>query len=314
LKASYWESYYRGGAIAACPTGPDGNYTLELRDIWTAFFTVLADGARVLDIGTGNGAIPLIARQTAKNLGRSYEIHGADLARINPVRDVAGGARLFAGITFHPGVAAEDLPFEDASFAAVSGQSALEYTDVPRSLAQIERVSAPGAAGQFLMHHASSILIERARASLRHADLVLNDTKVYRKVRRFLEAEKRSPAGARRAWDELAAAMATLRETALLERDRRVIDVTLDAIPKLLDQRRSLTPAALEREIDSVENDLRYAGRRQNDLIAVALTDAGMAECAERARAQGFVDVCYRPVNHAQHALVGWQLCIRKPI
>jgi ubiquinone/menaquinone biosynthesis C-methylase UbiE len=314
LRASYWESYYRGGAIAACPTGPDGNYTLELREIWIEFFAALADRARLLDIGTGNGAIPLIARQTADSLKRSYEIHGADLARINPVRDVAGGAQLFAGIAFHPGVAAEELPFEDASFAAVSGQYALEYTDVPRSLAEIMRVLAPGAAARFLMHHAGSIVIERARASLRHADVVLSDTKVYRKVRRFLEAEKRSPAGARRAWDELSGAMATLRDTARSEPDRRVIDVTLDAIPKLLDQRRSLAPAALEREIDAVENDLRYAGRRQNDLIEVALSDSAMAQCAERARAQGFVDVNYRAVNHAQHVLVGWLLCLRKPL
>ena len=187
LKVEHWESYYRGGWLTACPTGPDPNYTLELREIWSDFFASLADGARILDIGTGNGAIAVIARETATKLGRTFDIHGADLAQIDPVRDVAGGARLFADISFHPGVAAEKLPFEAASFAAVSGQYALEYTDMRESLAQVLRVLKPGSGAQFLMHHAGSIVVERARASLRHADAVLMETKIHRKLRRFLK-------------------------------------------------------------------------------------------------------------------------------
>jgi ubiquinone/menaquinone biosynthesis C-methylase UbiE len=314
MTCEHWESYYRGGWLTACPTGLGANYTLELRDIWVEFFGELADGARVLDIGTGNGAIPLIARQTAESLGRTYEIHGADLAQINPGRDVADGARLFAGITFHPGVAAEKLPFDAASFAAVSGQYALEYSDMRQSLAQVLRVLRPGAGAQFLMHHADSIVVERARASLRHADIVLMETKVHRKLRRFLDAEKRSIVAGKGAWDELTAAVATLRDSGRQDADRRVIDVTLDAIPKLLDLRRTLTRAALDREIDSVENDLRNSVRRLGDLTAVALSEAAMSECAQHSRSLGFVDVGFQPMNHAQHTLIGWRVRLRKPL
>ena len=314
LKVAHWESFYRGGRLAACPTGAGANYTLELRDIWSEFFGALANGSRILDIGTGNGAIPLIARQTADSLGRTYEIHGADLARIDPSRDVADGGRLFAGIVFHPGVATEKLPFEPATFAAVSGQYALEYTDMRQSLSQVMRVLQPGATAQFLMHHADSIVVERARASLRHAHLVLMETKVYRKLRRFLDAEQHSTIAGRRAWEDLAAAMSTLTHSGRLDADRRVIDVTLDAVPKLLDLRRTISRAALDREIDSVETDLRDSVHRLNDLMAVAITESAMAECAQQARELGFVEVAYRPMNHAQHALVGWHVRLRKPV
>lgn len=313
MSVTHWESYYQGGRLAACPTGQDPNYTLELHDVWTEFFGGLKDAARVLDIGTGNGAITLIARQTADNLGRTYEIHGADLAQINPSRDVLDGARLFAGITFHPNVAAERLPFEAESFSAVSGQYALEYTDTGQSLAQVLRVLKPGAAAQFVMHHADSRIVENAHASLRHADAVSIDTKVYRKLRRFLDAEQRSRDAARGAWDDLATAMSTLRSSGLADADRLVIAVTLDAVPKLLDSRRTLSRAALDREIDSVENDLRNAVRRLRDLIGAAITDSAMAEHTQRARLLGFADVTYRPLYHARHTLVGWCLRLRKP-
>ena len=313
MSVTHWESYYQGGRLAACPTGLDPNYTLELHDVWTEFFGGLADAARVLDIGTGNGAIPLIARQTADSLGRTYEIHGADLAQINPSRDVRDGARLFAGIIFHPGIAAEKLPFEAESFSAVSGQYALEYTDTRQSLAQVRRVLKADAAAQFVMHHADSRIVENARASLRHADTVLMDTKVYRKLRRFLDAEQRSRDAARGAWDDLAAALSTLRSSSRADADRLVIDVTLDAVPKLLDSRRNLSRAALDREIDSVENDLRNSVRRLRDLIGAAISDSAMAEYTQLAHSLGFVDVKYRPLYHAGHALVGWCLQLRKP-
>ncbi len=313
MSATHWESYYRGGRLAACPTGQEPNYTLELRDVWTEFFSGLADAARLLDIGTGNGAISLIARQTADSLGRTYEIHGADLAQINPGRDVCDGARLFAGITFHPGVAAEKLPFEAESFSAVVGQYALEYTDTRQALAQVLRVLKPGTTAQFVMHHAGSIIVDRAQASLRHADAVLQNTKVYRKLRRFLDAERRSHAAARNAWGDLATALSILRTSGRADPDRLVIDVTLDAVPKLLDSRRSLSRAALDREIDSVENDLRNAVRRLRDLVAAASTDSAMVEYAQRAHSLGFVDVEYSPMYHARRALVGWRFNFRKP-
>lgn len=307
-----WESYFRGGAIAACPSGSDTNYTRELRDVWSHFFSRLASGARILDIGTGNGAIPLIARQTAQSFERTFEIHGADLARINPSRDVADGARLFAGITFHPGVAAENLPFEPASVTAITGQYALEYTDMPLSLAQVMRVLKPGCDAQFIMHHADSMLVQRARASLRHSDMVLKNTSVYRKLRRFLELEKHGPAAARRSWAELSMALSTLRGSERFDPDRRVINVTLDAIPKLLELRRSLHPAALAREVDGVENELRAYVRRMNDLIAASLTEPAMQEFARQARAHGFVGAT-GPFKDAQQALMAWRVNLHKP-
>ena len=57
MSVEHWETYYRGGGLVTCPTGPDGNYSLEIRDAWVEFYTDVPDGARVLDVGTGNGAI-----------------------------------------------------------------------------------------------------------------------------------------------------------------------------------------------------------------------------------------------------------------
>jgi hypothetical protein len=152
-----------------------------------------------------------------------------------------------------------------------------------------------------------------ARASLRHSDVLLNETKVYRKLRKFLDTERRSPAGARRARDELASAMSTLRETGRSEPDRLPIDVAVDATPKLPDLRRRMAPTALAREIDSAENDLRHAVGRLKDLTAVAVSESAIAECALSATSQGLAGVTYETVKYAQRTLIGWRVRLHKP-
>ena len=105
MSVEHWEAYYRGGAISTCPIGLDANYTLDIRDAWVEFFAYFPSGARILDVGTGNGAVALIARDAATAAGTQLEIHGSDLALIDPPRQVRGGETMFGGITFHPGVA-----------------------------------------------------------------------------------------------------------------------------------------------------------------------------------------------------------------
>lgn len=311
LSVSHWEAFYREGALAACPTGPEGTYTLEARDVWVEFFALLEDGARLLDIGTGNGAITLIARETGVHTGRRLEIHGADLARIDPLRDVPDGPRLLAGITFHPGVPAEKLPFAAGWFTAVTGQFALEYTDLRASLPEIMRVLKEGGAAQFVIHHARSIVTERARGLLQQADVILTQTHLYRKLRRFIESQR--AANASRPWQELSSALAAVREAGQADADRRVIEVTVDAVGKLLELRGKLAPAAMTREIDSVENSLRSHVRRLRDLMRVARDEAGMEDLAEQARVQGFTGVTYSPVFHNQVSLLGWRLRLLGP-
>jgi ubiquinone/menaquinone biosynthesis C-methylase UbiE len=267
----------------------------------------------VLDVGTGNGAIALIARETAIAKGCHFEIHGTDLAQIDPVRDVRNGATLFSGIRFHPRVATEQLPFEPATFDAVSGQYALEYTAMEAALREIHRVLKAGAHARFIVHHAQSVIVHNARESLEHTDLVLNGTKIFRKLRRHVEARRRTRAAGRETWQELLADVRRLQDTAARARVTLTLRVTVDAVEKLLQASRQLAPAAMERDIEHVENEVRASGRRLRDLIGSAQTAEGMASIERLAAAAGFGASEVQAQYHAGEHLVGWRLTLRKP-
>ncbi|MGH8130490.1 MAG: class I SAM-dependent methyltransferase [Steroidobacteraceae bacterium] len=313
VSLQHWENYYRGGALVSCPLEPGSGYTQELRDIWVRFFSGLPAGSRILDIGTGNGAIALIALQTAAAAGRSYEIHGTDLAQIDPVRDVRDGARLFANVQFHPQVATEQLPFEASSFDAVSGQYALEYTAVDQSLREIHRVLKPDGRAQFVLHHADSIVAHKAHQTLQQSTMVLEETKVLRKLRRHLEAERRSPTAARKTWADVTEALGKLDQAAGQSDNPLMLNVTIDAVRKLLAARQHMSPASLNREIDRFEGNVRASVRRLQDLIRCGQTEIGMQGIAQLARAQGFMLLEMAAQFHAADNLVGWRLHLGKP-
>lgn len=315
MNLEQWETYYHGGMIATCPTGPDGGYDLEVREAWVEFFSMLPEGARILDVGTGNGVVALIAAETTKARGRNWEIHATDLARIDPPRHVSDGARRLAGITFHAGVATEHLPFEAESFDAVSGHYALEYTDTAAALAQIHRVLKPGGDAQFILHSTESMLVQSARRSLREAEIVLVETKVYRRLHRLVTMEQATPGATQSATVELRAAIHALKQA--LEQARqagagRVLSVVLDAVQKLLVARKQTDAHAVGLEVDRAEAELRASVRRLNDLIEHARTAQAMDSIEKEAASAGFSLIERMPQYHAGKNLVGWQLLLHR--
>lgn len=316
LSQEQWENQYRGGRIATCPTAPDGGYDLEVREAWIEFFSMLPDGACILDVGTGNGVVALIAAETASARRRSWTIHATDLAQIDPPRYVPDGERRLAGIAFHAGVATEHLPFEAESFDAVSGHYALEYTDTAAALAEIRRVLKSGGDAQFILHSADSVLVQNARQSLREADLVLVQTKVFRRLHRLVTMNQIVPDTTQRATDELRAAIHVLKQALLQARQAGaggVFNVALDAVQKLLTARKQMQPQAVGLEVDRAEGELRASVRRLNDLLAHARTQTDMQNIEQEATSAGFTLIERMPLYHGGNNLVGWQLLMHRP-
>ncbi len=315
MSLEQWETFYRGGMIATCPTGPDGGYDREVRDAWVDFFSTLSNGARILDVGTGNGVVAMIAAETALARGVKWDIDATDLARIDPLHDVPNGAHRLAGITFHPGVATEHLPFDPESFDAVSGHYSLEYTDIPAALADIHRVLKPGSSAQFIIHHADSVLLKSARLTLQESEMVTVETQVFRRLHRLVTMDRIIPGETDDATDELRAAIRTLKQR--MEQSRvsgtgHVLDVALDAVQKLLVARKEMSPTAVGLEVNRAESEMRDSVQRLHDLIKHARSQQDMQTIERDANAAGFSLIEHFPLYHAGNNLVGWQLLLHR--
>ena len=157
-----WTSYWATGRLHSCIGSYDSNYTGAIGQFWKSVFTRLPSGARVLDLGTGNGALPLMLSEQAGQ-SAEFQMDAVDLSAIAPDWYSAGQ---YPAIHFHSGVEMEHLPFDDDTFDLVVSQYGLEYAKWPEALLECSRVLKPGGNAAFVMHHVDSVLVDVARAEL----------------------------------------------------------------------------------------------------------------------------------------------------
>ncbi|MFN7183213.1 MAG: class I SAM-dependent methyltransferase [Thermomonas haemolytica] len=311
MNFAHWEHYYQSGSIASCPTTADGDYDRELRTVWESFLAPLPEAARVLDVGTGNGAIAAIAQALALRLQRHWQIHACDAATIDPVRHVADGVSRFQDVQFHSNIASEHLPFSDASFDAVTGQYALEWSVPTLALPEIARVLKPGAHALFVLANADAAMVQSARIVQRDASRVFDEWKVFTQLRQLLATPQLSAADAQRQGLALQALIQEIKQALENRRGKEsdwLLALTLEAIRTLLDQRRQLPPEDMPTHIDHIERELRHGARRLGELADYACDEARMQAIEHWAITAGLQLIERAPHWYAGRDLVGWRL------
>ena len=172
--AAPWTRYWATGALSSLPEVYGDPAEGPTAAVWRRELASLDDRARILDLGCGNGAVALLAAHTAAGRGVYWEIHGVDLAAIDPARAVSGRYRdAVSGVTFHPATPMSATPFAGGYFDLVTGQFAIEYGDPPRVLAEVSRVLRPGGRAAFVVHLRESAVVATARVELAQLEEVL---------------------------------------------------------------------------------------------------------------------------------------------
>lgn len=148
---------------------------------WRAFIAALPEGAKVLDLATGDGRVLGWMRAVRGDLG----LTGIDLAPDLPAPP--------AGTTTCGGIAMERLPFGDGEFAAVVSQFGFEYGDVVVVAGEIARVLAPGGIVGLMVHRGDGPILEHNLARRAAIDWVLEEQKLGAIVRQVLDAPNGGP-------------------------------------------------------------------------------------------------------------------------
>lgn len=173
-EAKAWGDFWAsnsGGDTNGCL--PDRWAAIEnaQRAAWNNFIADLPEGARVLDLATGDGRVLRWMLEQRSDLS----LTGIDLAPTLPPAP--------AGTTTQGGVAMEKLPFGDASFGAVVSQFGFEYGDPGKVAAEIARVLAPGGKVGLMVHRGDGPILEHNRQRRSELLWALKEKGVARKAR-----------------------------------------------------------------------------------------------------------------------------------
>ena len=82
-ETSIWNDFWHFDRISSFDDGQT-SYGTEVTDDWSAFFESLPNGASILDLCTGNGAVAVMAAKASRRGNKGFRIVGVDAADINP--------------------------------------------------------------------------------------------------------------------------------------------------------------------------------------------------------------------------------------
>ncbi|WP_185830022.1 MULTISPECIES: class I SAM-dependent methyltransferase [Stenotrophomonas] len=310
-QAAHWTQLWRTGVLHSCSHGIEGNYDGELRLFWERNAAALPQGARVLDVGTGNGAIALLIHRFRPDL----QVVGTDLADVDPRSNVVDGRELFSEITFLPRTPMHAIPLADGSVDLIASQYAFEYAAQAPALQEFFRLVGSGGRIALILHSTHS---EIARISVRQAQAiteVLRNDGIFDRAEQVIQALDSARASglsslsgsttaeqSRLAFNEAASALV---ERALAERDLPVLGRSVGILQDALGSVAQDPPAALRR-LQNGRAVLAEEAARLQELMQATRSEDEMKSLVEALYAQGmrsgFEPLMYRGVN------MGWAL------
>jgi SAM-dependent methyltransferase len=146
-----WSRYWARGVPHSCVGTYGDRYGGAIAAFWKEVFAGLPAVARVLDVATGNGALPRLLLDYSSHPGVSCD--AVDIATVHLPWLASAAPAERARVRLHGGVDAGALPFADHAFDLAVSQYGLEYCDLDRSVPELLRVLAPGAGVALVLHH-----------------------------------------------------------------------------------------------------------------------------------------------------------------
>ena len=316
-----WTRYWRAGALHSCGCAWRGNYEGTVARFWDARFERLAGDACIVDLGTGNGAIPLLASAAAQRLGRHWQIHGVDLADIDPA--AADGAAREAGIHFHPRTSATDLPFADRSIDLVSGQYAFEYLPRAAAVAELARVLRDDGCAAFVLHARDSVLLATTDEQLGHCRTLFEETALLDAVEDLAVRLAAAPTpqqrsalatdpGAIAARERVNAAAAAISARIATAGTPDMLQLALGHAGEVLQNAHRAGVDSTRSAVRAVAADLRDEYQRLQDLERAALDADDIAQLAAQLEAAGLARTEVGVLDHESGSRLGWTLVAQR--
>ena len=156
-----WTLYWQNDNLESCIASQSSEDTEKIVAYWRDFASLLDHGATILDLATGNGAVPSMLLAGNPDL----EIVAVDKAQIEPAKFLTRASEL-ASVRFLPDVDICALPFEPESFDVVTSQFGLEYAPLDEACSSAARVLKHSGSLRLLMHHEDSEIVRPSTQTL----------------------------------------------------------------------------------------------------------------------------------------------------
>ena len=298
--SSYWSEYWRQGHLTSFGEDIKDNYKGCLAALWTTFFKPFQSAdMRIVDVGTGNGALIDLA---INNAGcQSPHFYGIDSASL-----VVPSNLKKDNITFYSQTPVEALPFVDNTVDIVVSQFGVEYSDITIAVNEILRVLKPAGKIKFVIHHNESSIVNPNRRTLQAATRLTSRDGPMIALRQLINAMAKFGVKTPQAEKARGALNEALHHFASSNQE----GIYGTGFPVFLKAVMKPTVSFKERKsmLTMFEKELQGQVERLNDLVNAAMSETEIESLKTHLTAKGFCDIALSELIESDGKLIGWNL------
>jgi len=175
LNANQWSQYWSKGSLTTFVGNFDRGYDGDLKNFWISIFERFVVDERVLDLGTGNGALIELIATFAEDTRKTFMVTGLDYADIEHLKD-----KTYSRIStkFYPNTCIENTGLEANSYDHIISQFGFEYSDLEKSIPEIARILRSKGTLTLVMHSLDSSLISESAEHLKQVNYCLDSKSI----------------------------------------------------------------------------------------------------------------------------------------
>lgn len=221
----HWTDFWQHArSLNSFSEGEQGSgYSGELANLWQAQSSQLSSAHRVLELGCGNGALAALIKASTAAQGQTPEIVATDAADIDPLNSLQDEPDLLKkiqGIDFKGKINMEQTELAAQSFDLIVSQFAFEYSNIERTLVEVERLLTAQGKAVLVCHHADSSITNESKVGARLLQMCLQQSPLFIQTDLHLRLAKNwlEEHGNLQGWAKSQGAMATLKTISWVER------------------------------------------------------------------------------------------------
>ncbi len=312
-KIYIWDTYWDSSLIHSFGVNVHAPVTAVLERAWYDVVRTVPEGASILDLGCGNGAVPLSLSRAASGLA----ITAIDEAAIDPANNVPEHAELFSTIRFMPRTGMEALPFPDAAFDMVTSQFGVEFSGHPAPvLKEAMRVLKPGGRlAMVVLPHASRAVVD-ARIALKQARHLLADSTLFasaiKMVKTYHAATDATAEDVMRQDLERFSKEVEKTFAPFEDNEVAVLSAMVFCLYQVFTYRRTTTNAEQMLAVETARTRLAHYGARAQATLKAAAPDTALSSLTAILGPLGAKAMELQPLMAQGHGLVAIRLTARR--
>lgn len=291
----HWADFWKQDHLTTFGRYFSGNYQGEIADFWFKQFSLLNANSVIFDVGTGNGAVALMAEEYSNRSGLNLSISACDAAEISPPSN--------SEVSFYSGVTFEEIGLVENSIDFICSNYGLEYTDYLECVAKIYKVLNVNGMFCSLIHSDTSVVAGKTRSDIGVYNSLFSEFQIFPLLAEYFENIHDS------------ALIASLKPHLNGEINRFLYEKSgellakeiVHSISKIISQSAGKKSDWAIAAICKLESDLRFAARRLTDMKNASLSEDAINGLKHRMRGIGFKNIRLEKLSSGDGEL-GWTL------